>query len=417
MNLREEDKGIAMMCSPDGTIVHIIRDEIGLPKPLPPGTTFASLMDKSSNDEAQRFLAMLNERHAAFDYRLAIKMDGGASPMHFVGTVDGDRMFIIGARSCSGLTRFEPELMLINNEQANAPRAAFKEMSLQVPREMPTQKFYDDFSRLNNDLANLQREMVRKNIELEKMNEQKNRILGMAAHDLRSPLGIIQSYSEFLESEAGELLNEEQREFVTIIKDTSEYMLRMVTDLLDVSAIESGQLTLDQQPIDLEPLILRCVKLNRILAARKKISLKIDPIPELPPIPMDSGKIEQAFNNLLNNAIKFSHGDREVCVSVTLSNDFVMVAVRDQGQGIPAADLPKLFKVFGKTSVRSTAGEKSTGLGLAIVRKIVEGHGGRIWVESEVNQGSTFFFTLPIAPSSTPSAASAHHDSLPLTTH
>jgi len=256
---------------------------------------------------------------------------------------------------------------------------------------------FEELSRVNNEFANLQREMAKKNAELAKLNELKNRLLGVAAHDLRSPLGVILSYAEFLESDAAQTMDEQQREFVTTIRQTSEFMLHMVTDLLDVAAIDGGQLTLDRQPTDVIELTRRNVKLNGVLSARKAIAIEFEAPAAMPEIAFDRGKIEQVLNNLIGNAVKFSHAGRAVHVSITAADGVVTLAVRDQGQGIPEADLPKLFKPFSKTSVRSTAGEQSTGLGLSIVRNIVEGHGGRIWVESEVGRGSTFSFTLPMA--------------------
>ena len=254
---------------------------------------------------------------------------------------------------------------------------------------------YEDLSRLNNELSTLQREMFKKNLELERLNQQKNRIVGMAAHDLRTPLGVILGYSEFLEAETAGLLSVEQREFISVIKTTSEFMLRMVTDILDVTAIESGLLQLDRRLTDVAHLVAHSVKLNGVIASRKKISVELDSVwvPEL--ILLDAGKIGQVLNNLIGNAVKFSHGGSHVQVRVTGSDRSVTITVQDDGQGIPAADLPKLFKPFGRASVQSTGGEKSTGLGLAIVRRIVEGHGGRVWLESEVGKGSTFSFTLP----------------------
>jgi signal transduction histidine kinase len=287
--------------------------------------------------------------------------------------------------------------MLINNEQTNALRLAVKELSVSARRGPPDKGVFDDLSRVNNELANLQRELVKKTIELERLNALKNRILGVAAHDLRSPLGVILSYSEFLESDASEQLNAEQREFVVTIKETSEFMLKMVTDLLDVTAIEAGALNLERQTTDLAPFVGRIVTLNRVLAARKEISVELDARGPLPAVLLDPGKTEQVLNNLIGNAVKFSYGGSCVRVRVSATPEEITFVVEDEGQGIPTAELPKLFKPFGKSSVRSTAGEKSTGLGLAIVRNIVEGHGGRIWVESEVGKGSRFFFTLPIA--------------------
>lgn len=259
---------------------------------------------------------------------------------------------------------------------------------------------FDELSRVNNEFANLQREMAKKNAELAKLIELKNRILGVAAHDLRTPLGVIMSYAHFLESDAAQTMDERQREFVTTIKRTSEFMLHMVTDLLDVTAIEGGKLTLDRQPTDLVELTRRNVKLNGVLSAPKAIAIELEAPASIPEVAFDRGKIEQVLNNLISNAVKFSHRGRAVHVSITAADGVATVAVSDQGQGIPEADLSKLFKPFSKTSVQSTAGESSTGLGLAIVRNIVEGHGGRIWVKSEVGRGSTFSFTLPLTEAS-----------------
>lgn len=402
MNSHEPDTGLALVCTPAGAILRIIRNELGLPTPFPAGATITSLVTASSAGRAGEFLAALNERQAAFDYELTLLVAGQPMPMHFAGVTQGATLLIVAARSCSGLARFNEELVLMNNEQTNALRAALKELSLQ--NQLAARRdshLYEDLSRVNNELATLQREMVRKNVELEKLNEQKNRFLGIAAHDLRNPLGVILSYSEFLEAEAGPVLNAEQREFVTTIKETSEFMLKMISDLLDVAAIEAGRLQLDRRPVDLARLIQRNVTLNRVLAAPKSITVELEAMPGLPLIPLDTGKIEQVLNNLIGNAVKFSHRGTTVRVRVTCADGCVTVAVQDQGQGIPAADLPKLFKPFSKASVRTTAGEQSTGLGLAIVRRIIEGHGGRIQVESKVGQGSTFAFTLPIGGSAT----------------
>ena len=403
MTQPEQDSGLALVSAPDGTILRIIRDDLGLPARLPSGTTLVHLMDECSTVGALNFLRALNDRQAAFDWSLTMRIAGQPTPMHFAGTAEDGRLFIVAARTSSGLTRFSEELISINNDQANALRAALKDLSLQDRGEhLGDRRLYDDLSRVNNELANLQRAMVKTNVQLEKLNAQKNRILGMAAHDLRSPLGVILSYSEFLEAEVSELLNVEQREFLAVIKETSKFMLGMVTDILDVTAIEAGELKLDRQPTDLAHLLGRSVTLNRVLAARKDIAVELDPMPVLPVMAIDGGKIEQVLNNLLSNAAKFSHPGSRVHVRATYSGDVVTMSVEDQGQGIPPGDLAKLFKPFGTASVRSTAGEQSTGLGLAIVRNLVEGHGGRIWLESEVGKGTTFFFTLPVVVSVQP---------------
>ncbi|NQV27145.1 MAG: response regulator [Rhodopirellula sp.] len=309
----------------------------------------------------------------------------------------------------------DEDRMPIHIEPANSLRSSARELAFAtgVPSS-DDEALYEELTRLNNELVNLHRDMTKKNIELEKANEQKNRLLGMAAHDLRNPLGVIHTYAEFLETEAAAVLTAEQREFVTTIKDTSDFMLRMVTDLLNVSAIEAGQLNLDRQPADLVRLIQRNVKLNRLLAARKEIALEFDSPPAaLPPLSIDAGKIEQVLNNLISNAIKFSHRGTRVRIRLTSTNEAVTVSVQDQGQGIPADEFPRLFKPFSQLSVRTTAGEQSTGLGLSIVRRIVEGHGGEIRVDSEVGKGSTFSFTLPVLLDATTSGNGSAQPAVP----
>lgn len=245
-------------------------------------------------------------------------------------------------------------------------------------------------------LRESQRQLLDRNTALESLNEQKNRLLGMAAHDLRNPLGVILNYSEFLEAEAFPVLDESQREFVSTIKATSEFMLGLINDLLDVTTIESGQLRLECGPADLNEITSRNVALNRVLAQQKGIRLDIEHADDVPKMRIDRRKIEQVLNNLIGNAVKYSH--RGTCITITITRDknHVTVKVTDQGQGIPKDDLPKLFKAFGRANVKATAGEQSTGLGLAIAHKIVEGHGGKMSVESEVGKGSSFSFQLPL---------------------
>ncbi len=238
--------------------------------------------------------------------------------------------------------------------------------------------------------------MAKKNAELERLNTQKNDFLGMAAHDLRNPLSVIISFSEFLEAEAADVLNEEHREFVTAIKQTSEFMLRMVVELLDVSTIESGRLKLNREPTDLVPLIGHNIALNRVLAGRKAIAVEFVSPDGVVEALCDAGKIEQVLNNLIGNAVKFSHRDTVVRVMLSVADGIATVEVRDQGQGIPEAELANVFKPFAKISVRGTEGESSTGLGLAICRRMIEGHGGSVWVDSKVGTGSSFYFTLPL---------------------
>jgi PAS domain S-box-containing protein len=248
------------------------------------------------------------------------------------------------------------------------------------------------------DRKRTEAEIAGKNAELVELNNVKNQLLGMAAHDLRNPLSIVSAASSYLLDDASRHLPETRRnDFLRRINSGGEFMLKLIDDLLDVAKIEAGKLDLQPKEEDLCGLIEDTLTLNRMLAEKKRIRLDFTPEYGLPPLRFDRGKVEQVLNNLFSNAIKFSAPGTAVKVQASRVNGSVLVSVRDQGQGIPPEELDKLFKPFSKTSVQATAGESSTGLGLAICRKIIEGHGGRIWAESEVGKGSTFSFSLPTA--------------------
>jgi signal transduction histidine kinase len=257
---------------------------------------------------------------------------------------------------------------------------------------------YNDFTRLNNELATMQRELAKKNHELARLNEQKNQFLGIAAHDLRNPLEIVLAYSQFLLDDDNQTLGAEQIEFINIIRSSSSFMLNLVNDFLDFSKIEAGRLELELTPVDLPNLVRRNVALNQMLAEKKQIQIRLESRAEadLPPLLLDESKIEQVLNNLIGNAVKFSPiGDNiEVCVFRREAE--AIVSVKDNGLGIPAEEVEKLFDPFAKGKSKSTAGEKSTGLGLAIVKRIIEGHGGQVSVESAAEKGTVFYVAVPI---------------------
>lgn len=248
---------------------------------------------------------------------------------------------------------------------------------------------------MHNELTNLSRAMQKKNVELKNLNMLKNQFLGMAAHDLRNPIGVIQSYSDFLLEDIRESLSPEHLEFLSAIYDSSKFMLSLLDDLLDIAKIEAGKLELELQPTDMIDLIKQQVTLNRLIAAKKSIHIQVHHYEELPLIQLDRLKMIQVLNNLISNAIKYSPPQTTVTVNIFKSGEHATVAVEDRGPGIPETDRQKLFMPFSRTSVKAPEGEKSTGLGLAIVRRIILGHTGKLWVESDVGKGSTFYFSLP----------------------
>ncbi len=250
----------------------------------------------------------------------------------------------------------------------------------------------DDHTELEKQKVKLEEQ----NGSLKSLNEQKSKFLGIAAHDLRNPIGAINSFSELLIESFDEFSRKDKTEFLNLIKDSSQFSLQLLNDLLDISKIELGRLELDKKEIDIENIVINTIKINKIFAKKKKIKIDFNSKVKNPSIKVDKSKIEQVLHNLLSNAIKYSNPETKVSVSITEKSTFLQIAVKDQGVGIPEQEVKNLFTEFGTTSAKTTANESSTGLGLAIAKKIVLGHGGEIKANSKLGEGSEFLFTLPV---------------------
>jgi signal transduction histidine kinase len=239
------------------------------------------------------------------------------------------------------------------------------------------------------------KELEEKNQRLVVLDNQKNGFLGMVAHDLRNPCVSIKGFSELLLSADDALPPAEQKELTEYIYNISQGMLDLVNDLLDISVIENGYVTLNPCAGDLKKLVREQAHINGILAEIKKIGIKME-LEDIPPCVFDANRIGQVLSNLIGNAIKFSPPQTNIHLSLRKKGDAVEISVRDEGPGISAADQSKMFKGLQRLSARPTGGEKSTGLGLMIVKKIVDAHRGTIWVDSGVGNGSIFNFSLPL---------------------
>ncbi len=250
--------------------------------------------------------------------------------------------------------------------------------------------FHEMADRLRTADELLQREKE----ELQRLNAEKNRFLGMAAHDLRNPLFAVLAFTEVLIRRGG--MPEPDHKLLQQIAKISRSMKALVDDFLDISAIEAGELRLRMLPVELGSVVAECVALQQHLAVQKDIRLRFTKNGDSTVL-MDADKICQVVINLLTNALKFSPAGSAVDVSMFESGEAVRVAVADRGPGISIADRDRLFRPFSVASARATDGETSTGLGLAICRKIVEGHAGRIWVEGNEGGGSVFLFELAVA--------------------
>jgi signal transduction histidine kinase len=233
--------------------------------------------------------------------------------------------------------------------------------------------------------------------QLSRANAAKTRFLGMAAHDLRNPLATIRGLAEFLLDGTVGALAPDQAELVELIHHTSQGMVTLVNDLLDLATIESGEFKLDSAPTRLADVVAQAVALTALASTRKRTRIEYERGKDAPLIRVDACKVRQVIDNLLSNAVKYSPPGSTIRVAheVDATTGNQILRVRDQGPGIPEQERDRLFTDFGRLSNRPTGGEQSIGLGLAICRKIVESHRGSIAAENNPDGGCEFRVTLP----------------------
>jgi signal transduction histidine kinase len=232
------------------------------------------------------------------------------------------------------------------------------------------------------------------NQRLELASQHKSQFLANMSHELRTPLNAILGYTELiLDSIYGEM-PQKARDVLDRVQRNGRHLLGLINDVLDLSKIEAGQLSLSLADYSLKDVVHGVYSAVEPLALEKKIALRIEVPSDLPPGRGDERRLTQVLLNLVGNAIKFTDNG-EVVIRATASNGLFNLSVRDTGPGISEADQTKLFQEFQQVDNSITRKKGGTGLGLAISKRIIEMHGGRIWVESREGQGSTFSFTLP----------------------
>jgi signal transduction histidine kinase/HAMP domain-containing protein len=243
--------------------------------------------------------------------------------------------------------------------------------------------------------ARLFREIEQKSRELEIASRHKSQFLANMSHELRTPLNAILGYTELIVDRIYGEVPEKISEVLDRVQKSGRHLLGLINDVLDLSKIEAGQLTLGLSDYSFGDVVQAVVSAVGSLASEKQLRMTVDVAPDLPVGQGDERRITQVLLNLVGNAIKFTEKG-EVAVRVANSKGEFVVSVADTGPGIAETDRQKIFEEFQQVDSSPTRAKGGTGLGLAIAKRIVELHGGRIWVESAIGKGSTFFFSLPV---------------------
>jgi PAS domain S-box-containing protein len=234
--------------------------------------------------------------------------------------------------------------------------------------------------------------------EVEKLNRLKNDLTSMIVHDLRTPLTSLLSGIETMEL-LGDL-SEDQAELMNISIEGGQILLGMINDLLDIAKMEDGSMKIKRESVDIEDLIQRALRQVNSLAQAKGLELISEGGTGIPPLQADGEKLLRTLVNLLSNAIKFTPASGSITLSTRFvprpdRRDSVVFACQDTGEGIPEEAFERIFEKFGQVESRKSGRMKSTGLGLTFCKMAVDAHSGRIWVQSVLGQGSTFFFAIP----------------------
>lgn len=374
-------EGLAFVCTVDGAVREVAAARL---EGAQLGATLRESVDEASQDAARLFLRGTVRGGFARSTPLRI----WTRDVHCFGLRDGDDLRIVAVIDPASAAAFAESV------------PGFAALAQEIRRTHSTYELYEELARVNNDLVTAQRELARTNAELQRLNDYKDELLGMAAHDLRNPLNANAAFIRFLQEEDPEGLPDYRRTLLDRLRTNSEYMLRLVESMLDFAAIQSGRVRLQIEECAPEAIVGSVVETMRILAEARDIEIRLETETELPRMRLDPVKITQAVQNLVANAVQFTPNGGVIDVRVRNVDGGAEVEVEDRGPGIPAEELPELFKPFTRLSTSTVSRQRSVGLGLAITRRLVEAHGGSIDVRSEVGKGSTFVVRLRVSASS-----------------
>lgn len=263
------------------------------------------------------------------------------------------------------------------------------------------------------ELAQLKHKLTEAQKQLGEAERLQSEFLATVSHELRTPLNSILGFAKLLLNQTVGPLNQVQQTDLSFIYDSAQHLLSLVNDILDLSKIKAGKIRLDMEWLTVEEIIVGVMASTYILIEGKPIELKEEIEPHLPKIYVDRGRIRQVVLNILSNAAKFTDAG---CITLRIGKttrngaEFIRFSVTDTGIGIAQDDMAKVFEAFRQIDSSEARRAEGTGLGMPISRRLVELHGGELWLESQPGQGSTFSFTIPLEPPQIMYAEVVHAD-------
>lgn len=273
------------------------------------------------------------------------------------------------------------------DDELNQLASSFNSMAEQL------QKSYTELEQKVKERTN---ELEEANLRLRKADRLKSEFLANMSHELRTPLNSILGFAELLKEKAFGPLTDQQLQYLNNIANSGKHLLELINDILDLAKVDAGKIELHPEPFSVVQLIDEIHAIVRSIAKKKNIQVNREISPELQTITVDHSRFKQIMYNLLSNALKFTPENGTVTIYVQSSKELVEFAVQDTGIGIALEDHDRIFNEFEQVDGSRARKYEGTGLGLALTKRLVELHGGKIWIESELGKGSKFIFTIPI---------------------
>jgi len=357
-----------------------------------------------ANTEAQRLFQRSREELVGLPVEALVpaRLRGGhvAHRTHYathpVRRPMGAGLALYGVRKDGTEFAVDINLSPLSEVQDGHVMCVVRDVSQRRNAEEKIQVLNQSLERRSAELATVNQELSLQNQEVERANRLKSEFLASMSHELRTPLNTILGFSELLSEESAGALNEKQKRFLMHIQNDANHLLELINDVLDLSKIEAGRLELRLEKFSMAVAVAEVLTSIRPLVAVKGISLDSNLDTQLV-LQADRVRFKEILYNLLSNAIKFTPSGGRVWIESAVQDGAARVVVGDTGIGIAPEDQQAIFESFRQASVTTKGVREGTGLGLAITKRLVEHHGGKIWLESELGKGSRFYFTLALS--------------------